>query len=152
MSDNPFRELPNTNPYASPAPEAGLGSSGNPLFVPAICLLVLSSLFVLLIVASVPSQIADSRAIDTSTPGGGGELVGRIVSLVVWTLMNVAIVLGAISMIRLTNYRSAYTAAILSIIPICSPCFVLGIPFGIWALVVLNRIDVKERFMKRSVG
>jgi hypothetical protein len=83
----------------------------------------------------------------TSTAEGTGELVGSIVSLILWPLMNLAVALGAVSMIRLKSYRSAYTAAILSIIPVCSPCFLLGIPFGIWAIVVLNRPEVKKRFM-----
>jgi hypothetical protein len=147
MSDNPFRELPNTNPYASPAWQAGYGSSNNPLLLPAIFLLILSSLFVLLIIGSVPGQIIRMRAIDTSTSEGSGELIGSIVSLALWPLMNVAIALGAISMIRLKNYRSAYTAAVLSVVPVCSPCFLLGIPFGIWAIVVLNRPEMKQRFM-----
>ena len=38
------------------------------------------------------------------------------------------------------------TASILAVIPCLSPCFILGIPFGIWALVVINQADVKEAF------
>ena len=149
MSTNPFADLPDANPYASPASLNDPGSSGNPLLVPAILLLILSSLFVLFIVVSLPTQFIRIRAIDTSTAEGAGELCGSIVSLALWPLMNLAIALGAISMIRLTSYRSAYTAAILSAIPICSPCFVLGIPFGIWAIVVLNRPDTRQRFSKK---
>lgn len=148
MTNNPFQEPPKTNPYASPAPQAGYGPSNNPLLVPAIVLLIFSSLFVLLIVATLPGQIIRIRAIDVSTPGGVGEFLGSIATLTVWPLLNLAIALGAISMIRLTSYRSSYSAAILSVIPVCSPCFVLGIPFGIWAIVVLNRPTVKQRFLK----
>jgi hypothetical protein len=146
MSGNPFGELPNTNPYAPPAPLPG-SSSESPLLLPAIALLVLSSLFVLLLLASIPGQIVRMRAIDTSTPEGVGELIGMFMSLAIWILMNLAIAVGAVSMIRLRNYRSAYTAAILSVIPVCSPCLLLGIPFGIWAIVVLNRPEVKQRFV-----
>ena len=147
MTDNPFRELPNTNPYAPPAPLPISGSSGNPLLLPAVALLVLSSMFVLLMVLSLPRQILRIRAIDTSTPEGSGELIGSIVPLALVPLLNVAIALGAISMIRLKNYRNAYTAALLSLIPLCSPCLVLGIPFGIWAILILNRPEVKQRFL-----
>jgi len=117
------------------------------LLLPGIALLILAALYLLLIVASLPGQTVRMQAVDTSTPAGAGELAGMIVTLVALTLMNVAIVLGAISMLRLKNYRSAYTAAVLSLIPFCSPCFVLGIPFGIWALIVLHRADVKQRFL-----
>ncbi len=147
MSNSPFRTNP--NPYASPAPQADSGSSENPLLFPAIVLLILSLMFVLLIVVSIPPQIPRIRAIDTSTPEGAGEMLGTIMTLTMWPLMNIAIALGAISMVRLKSYRSAYTAAIFSVIPVCSPCFVLGIPFGIWAIVVLNRPVVKNRFITR---
>lgn len=148
MSNNPFGELPTANPYATPEIEGPSLASGNPLQIPAIALLVLSSLFVLLILASIPGQILRMRAIDTSTSEGTGELLGGIMSLILWPLMNLAIAQGTFSMLRLSSYRNAYTAAILAIIPVCSPCFLLGIPFGIWSIVVLNRPEVKQRFMK----
>ena len=144
---SPFSDPPSTNPYAAPV-SADSGVSDNPVRLPGITLLILSVLFVSLIVGTLPGQIVRIRAIDTSTPEGSGEMVGSVAALIVWPLMNVAIALGAISMIRLNSYRSSYTAAILSVIPVCSPCFVLGIPFGIWAIVVLNRPDVKRRFTK----
>jgi uncharacterized membrane protein len=150
MNNTPFCEPPNTNPYASPAPQASSGSPDNPLLIPAIVLVVLATMFVMLIVASLPGQIVRIRAIDTSTPEGSGEFFGSIVSLIVWIVMNLAIAAGAISMIRLRSHRSAQTAAIMSVIPVCSPCFVLGIPFGIWALIVLNRPGVKQRFLKNE--
>lgn len=146
MSENPFGELPDVNPYAPPAAHAGSGASKNPLLIPAIFLLALASLFALLILASLPSQIIRIRAIDTSTPAGVGELTGSVGSLAVWLLNTVTIALGSVSMIQMKNYQLAQTAAILSVIPFCSPCFVLGIPFGIWALILLNRPDVKQRF------
>ncbi len=146
MSDNPFRDLPGPNPYAPPTPEWGGPPPGNPLLVPAIFLLTLAVSFVLLIVASLPEQIARIRAIDSSTSEGAGELFGNIASLILWPLMNLVIVLGAIAMLRLKGYRTAYTAAILATLPCCSPCFLLGIPFGVWSIVLLNRPEVKQRF------
>ena len=149
MSDQPFGEPPYTNPYAPPASQDGSGSSGNPLLVPAIILLILSSFFLLCIVVSLPVQIAQIRATHPSTSEGAGRLVGQIAALTLWSLMNSAVALGAISMIRLKSYRIARTAAIFSVIPVCTPWFVLGIPFGIWALFVLNRPVVKQRFQRQ---
>ena len=40
----------------------------------------------------------------------------------------------------------ALTGCILACIPCCSPGCVLGIPFGIWGLIVLNQEDVKRAF------
>jgi hypothetical protein len=121
---------------------------GNPLLAPAITLLTLSTLTILMVLASLPGQFIRMRAIDTSTSEGVGELTGMVVTLVLWLLTSAAIALGSVSMLRLKGYSSAYLAAILSVIPICSPCFVLGIPFGIWALVLLNRAEVKHRFIR----
>jgi hypothetical protein len=57
------------------------------------------------------------------------------------------IVYGAIKMMQMQSWGLAMTAAILAVIPcVSSPCCVVGIPFGIWALVVLQRPEVKEAF------
>jgi len=37
-------------------------------------------------------------------------------------------------------------ASIIAMIPCVSPCCCLGLPFGIWALVVLARPAVKSAF------
>lgn len=36
--------------------------------------------------------------------------------------------------------------SILSMVPCVSPCCLLGLPVGIWALVVLNTPEVKQAF------
>lgn len=56
------------------------------------------------------------------------------------------IIYGAIQMLNGKNHRSAKRAAILAIIPLISCCFVFGIPFGIWALVVLSKPEIKAFF------
>lgn len=61
-------------------------------------------------------------------------------------VLHAAVLAGSISMLRMKSYGAAMTAAVLSVIPCCSPCLLLGIPFGIWALVVLNSADVKRAF------
>ena len=56
------------------------------------------------------------------------------------------ILMLANKMRRLENYRTAMTVAIVSVIPLISPCCLLGIPFGIWALVMLSRPEVRDAF------
>jgi hypothetical protein len=53
---------------------------------------------------------------------------------------------GAWCMRRTVNYRIALLAAIISCIPVVSPLIFFGIPFGIWALIVLCRRDVRAEF------
>lgn len=74
------------------------------------------------------------------------ELMVRMVFGLILMFLHAFVIFGAVSMMRLRNYGVAYTAAVLSVIPCCSGCYFLGIPFGIWALVVLNREDVKAAF------
>jgi hypothetical protein len=47
---------------------------------------------------------------------------------------------------RLQMYGLAMTSSILAMIPCLSPCCLLGLPFGIWALVILNQDHVKQSF------
>ena len=47
---------------------------------------------------------------------------------------------------KLVNYRLAMVVSILALAPCISPCCLLGLPFGIWALVVLNKPEVKSAF------
>lgn len=53
--------------------------------------------------------------------------------------------IGSLKMMRLQNYQLVFTASILVMLP-CSMCCILGLAFGIWAIVVLNRPDVKSQF------
>jgi hypothetical protein len=134
------------NPYQSPAIDQAAAGAGNPLMIPASILLVLASIMLALILLSVPGQILRMRDIDTTTHEGQGELIGSILTLVVWIIITAAILWGSIAMLRLRSYRDSFVAAVLSVIPVCSPCFVLGIPFGIWAIIVLIRPEVRARF------
>jgi len=65
---------------------------------------------------------------------------------VIGLAISALILFGAIGMQKLTGHGLALTAAIVAMIPCFSPCCVLGLPFGIWALVVLNRPEVKSQF------
>ncbi len=64
----------------------------------------------------------------------------------VFTLVGAALIFyGAMKMKDLQGYGLAMTAAILCLIPCFSICCI-GIPFGIWALVILLNQDVKNAF------
>lgn len=65
---------------------------------------------------------------------------------IVIVLVNAVVAYGSFRMRQLRNYRLAWITAILALIPPVGPCFVLGIPAGIWAMVVLARPEVREAF------
>lgn len=56
------------------------------------------------------------------------------------------IIYGGMKMLSGQKLGLAKTAAILAIVPLSSCCFVLGIPFGVWALIVLRKPEVKAFF------
>jgi len=56
------------------------------------------------------------------------------------------IVFGSMQMRQLQSFPLAMTASILYMIPFISPCCCVGIPIGIWALVTLNKAEVKSAF------
>jgi DNA-directed RNA polymerase subunit RPC12/RpoP len=70
----------------------------------------------------------------------------NMISSVVGILVGVVIIIGAVKMKNLDNYGFAMTSAIVAMIPCLSPCCILGLPFGIWALVVLSDVQVKGAF------
>jgi hypothetical protein len=74
---------------------------------------------------------------------GGGLSV--LVS-VVGCLLGMVVIAAAIQMNNLENYKLAVTGAVLATISCGSPWFLLGLPFGIWALVVLCHERVKDAF------
>ena len=75
-------------------------------------------------------------------------LLPLLLALVIIVLelgIGVAIILGALKMMRLQSHGWALTASVLALLP-CSPANLLGLAMGIWSLVVLNRPQVKAAF------
>lgn len=56
-------------------------------------------------------------------------------------LIAVLIFIGSLKMLKLQSYEFAYAAGILAVIPCITPCcgWILGLIFGIWAMVALGK-------------
>ena len=74
--------------------------------------------------------------------GGTFGAVAGIISIAI----GLFVLFGALKMQKLSNHGLAMAAAIVAMIPCFSPCCLLGLPFGIWALVVLNKPEVRSQF------
>jgi hypothetical protein len=72
----------------------------------------------------------------------GAIVVSSIISLAVGVL----ILVGALKMKKLESHGLAVTASILAALPCTSGCCIIGLPVGIWALVILFRPEVKNAF------
>jgi len=147
------------NPYVSPT-EAAYGPAqpfgqADPLAAgrvsgPATALIVTGALggalqALAVMINIVQLAMVGNAARDEAIPMmlGGGIGVGLGIFQV---MLAVVIVLGAIKMKNLESYGFAMASAIIAMIPCISPCCLLGFPFGIWALVVLNDAGVKAAF------
>jgi hypothetical protein len=75
--------------------------------------------------------------------GMQGPMAG-VVSLLIAAL-NGFVLFGAIKLLRLQGHTTATIAAVTAMLP-CQCCCLFGLPFGIWALVVLNKPEVKSQF------
>jgi hypothetical protein len=62
------------------------------------------------------------------------------------------IAIGGAKMAFMESYPTARYGALLSCIPVISPFIVWGIPFGIWALVLLFDPEVKAAFEAKKAG
>jgi hypothetical protein len=122
---------------------------------PAICLMVVGGLMIALaLFATIFSLVMAANPGAMGGGGGGGmgggpggppepifNVIGGIITLI-WAGL---IFFGGLQMKGLKSRGMAMTGAITSLIP-CSACCILTLPFGIWALVVLNDEQVKEAF------
>jgi hypothetical protein len=111
---------------------------------PAICLIGIASLALLMDIPMAFVSYMDATHVaqgnDYATVAGP---VGGAVGLI---LMHVIVLIGAVNMLKLSSYQFARAAAIIAVVPLCTPLCVVGIPFGIWAIVVLSRAGVEEAF------
>lgn len=69
--------------------------------------------------------------------------------LILSTLMAVGSMIAYASakeMLKGRRYAVCLTGAVIASIPLFSPAYVLGIPFGVWSLMVLLRKDTRDAF------
>jgi len=143
-------------PIAAPAGGAQARAQAQQLVTgPAIALMVTAGLGIAVGLLGLV-QILSGMGGTPDLPGLDPDVVRMIrmfthgpvavVSNVIGIAVSVFILLGALRMQQLTNHGLAIAAAIIAMIPCFSPCCVLGLPFGIWALVVLSKPEVKSQF------
>jgi hypothetical protein len=73
---------------------------------------------------------------------GGIGIALSVFSILIGALIG----FGAYKMQALESYALAFAATVLAMLPCLSPCCCLGLPVGIWGIVVLIDKDVKAAF------
>ncbi|MEQ1825250.1 MAG: hypothetical protein ABL921_04865 [Pirellula sp.] len=153
---NDFQQGNQYNPYQST--ELGQGPGTRPMNTakvqaPAIALIIVGSLSLIMSIYSVVNALV---AVPPEFPPDAPEFVVQMAKnsvgpvaaaiQVIFVLISVVILFGGIQMLRLKSWGMALTAAILAMIDFGSCCCVIGLPIGIWALIVLQAQDVKQAF------
>ena len=74
-----------------------------------------------------------------------GQQIGIVCGIGLTFLWGIIVPYAGIMMMNLRSYSSVMIGVIFAMLP-CNAGCLLGLPFGIWALVVLNRPEVKRAF------
>jgi predicted Zn finger-like uncharacterized protein len=118
---------------------------------PAISMMVAAGLSILISILDVFGRLlglgiyAAGQDRSGEAAGVAGNLAVGISGDILGIALAVLILVGALKMKSLSSYGLAMTACIVSMVP-CHACCCLGLPFGIWGLVVLNKPEVKDAF------
>lgn len=143
-----------SNPYETSQTPPANQPIASEVKAPAIALIVVSAIALAggLFGLAVDVLLLLSGAIGQLEEVNTGP-VSRYTIVVVRTIWGIAllcassfVLYGAIKMIKRKSYGTAKTATIVAMIPLLGPCCLLGIPFGIWGFVVLNRQHVRQSF------
>lgn len=151
---------PAPNPYSSPvmgrysSPQKTSSVQGQ-LVGPAVGMITASGMSLLvglayvvrlLVTFAFTGSAAQLNTVPEVVVGGiMTAMVIWIAFTIIWLAISTITLIGSIKILFRSNYRLAKTASILSLVP-CTPCFIIGIPFGIWGLIVLSDPTVKQAF------
>jgi hypothetical protein len=152
-----------------PMPSAPASAAKDAVNLPSLFIIILSGLGALLFLSGVFSAIGGGdeqalamarRQLEQLPPSGlkdmlrgalnmsaGSSRVGGIVENLLFMLLAGFTAWGGLQMRSLKNYGVAVASAILVMIPCSSNCCCcVGLPIGIWALVMLMKPEVKSAF------
>jgi len=149
------------SPSPLPAPSSSAARVSNPAQLvqgPGIVLVIVGALGFALHISSLLAHVIGwtlARQPSTGNPeldrvmtflsGGAGVAID-----VLWLGLSALIGFGGLRMIKLKNYGLCIAASVIALVPCLFPCCCLGLPAGIWALIVLSRPEVKAAFESRS--
>lgn len=151
--------IPSGAPATFPTGAAPSGQVAQMVSGPAIGLMVTAGLGALAQLASMAMNIlgagmgmAGAAQDQQAGPAWAHAMSGGLGVFfnVIGLIMSVVIFMGAMKMKKLESYNFALTATIIAMVPCISPCCLVGLPIGIWALVILMKPEVKSAFQTGS--
>ena len=104
----------------------------------------------LVIMSSIQSVLLSISLFSFTFMLNRGKIIGNeplaIIGGLTYLVALIVICVGAAKMGHLESLRMAHISAILSCIPAVSPFYVIGIPFGIWSLILLGNPKIQAAF------
>ncbi len=126
----------------------GIGAIRHRVWIPAVGLLIAGGIDCLGVVGAAVAAV-----VLLMQRGFSGQFItfrflpgfAQFFLVAVMVAYAVLVVLGAWNLMQLRSYRLAMTGSILALFPF-SPGAIIGVPMGIWALVVMTKEQVKAAF------
>lgn len=154
-----------TNPYASPTSPPGFGPGNlrdavkNKVLPPAIFLIVVGVIgvgvtgfnAVFAMVSEPPELPPDAPEFLKEMQAGSVGATAAIIQSV-FALVNVLIIAGGVSMLTFKSRALAIVSSIAAMVNFGACCCILGIPAGIWSLIILMNPEVKRAFETPPMG
>jgi serine/threonine protein kinase len=158
---------------ADALPDAELAAARQLVAGPAVALMVLGILHMLPLVVgcvvAVPvgiywatpmtALLTAAAPAQVGLPAGPAPLLGMVTAIGPWEIVILALVLNlpaavlillaGIQMRRLQGYGLCMAGAVIALLP-CGSFWLVGIPIGIWALLTLNKPEVKAGFLRAA--
>jgi hypothetical protein len=142
------------NPYNVPQVSGRQVEPATQVQAPAVAMIVVS--LVALIVGTlgliadvfliVSGMVEKLEAMNDGPTSEYTDIAIRVIWGIILLVASSFVLYGALQMKRLKNYRVAVAASIVAMIPLVGPCCLLGIPFGIWAVITLAKPGVRQSF------
>ena len=130
----------------------GIGAIRHRVWIPAVGLLIAGCIDCLGVVGAVVAAI-----VLLMQKGFSGQLIGfsflpgfaQLFIVAAMAAYAIFVVLGAWNLMQLRSYRLATAGSILALFPF-APGAIIGVPMGIWALVLMTKEKVKAAFGQKG--
>jgi hypothetical protein len=141
----------NPNPPAGGPPGPSAATAKDAVNMPGLLMMVVGGIGVLNGIYSLISGGNNPMAGQLARNPQAAEWAARVQSAgpvlaIVFILASAFVAFGGFKMRSLQSFGLVMAACVVAVIPCLSPCCCLGIPFGIWGLVVMNKPEVKSSF------
>lgn len=162
FGDSPFGSDSGENPYQSPqytpkavyeySPDSVLYAT-NRVAGPALGLIIFGSLMLVIYLGVMVVSLFLPAIVGANNPGfqrmpnfANMQIGIQLASNAFGLALAILILVGGIKMRKLENYGLSMAGAIVAVLPCYSLCCLIGMPMGIWAIVVLCDAQVKAAF------